>query len=279
MNELTHSIRAEWPDYHNNPLRLTVDEIQNPDIVIDEFFETYHLTDIRACLDEWLHDGLVVETIESKAHVYTHDKVIKLIEACWVIRQNQKGKNLNNPLPVIKETIEPKEVLGKPAQLIEFVENDPLYVVTEVFKSESLSCLRDQLRDWLHVGLSTDCSVYEEGEQRRQLLAFQDQLLLLVETLFVIIKDRENTNIHKTTFEDDKPMLLNQDQIANPKQLIATFFDKFPIAYAIRELNDWLGAGIAYDGDYPDNMSELQVLYTYQNVLCLIKSANRLYSN
>lgn len=280
MNEaLNHTTKAEWPDYHNNPFRLTVDEIKNPNTVIDEFFETYHLTDIRACLDEWLHDGLVVETMESKSHFYTHDKVIKLIEACWVIRQNQKGKNLNNSLPVIIPTTEPEEILGKPAQLIEFVENDPLYVVTEVFKSESLSCLRNQLRGWLHVGLSADCSIYENGEQRRQLLALQDQLLMLAEALYVFnYQNLENDSLIELFNNDDKPRLLSQDQISNPMQVLTAFFEKFPMAYTIRELNDWLEAGIAYAGEYPDNMSELQVLYTYRNMLCLIKSANQLLS-
>ena len=52
--------------------------------------------------------------------------------------------------------------------------------------------------------------------------------------------------------------------------------EKFPMVYILRELNDWLEAGICYAGDYPDNMSELQALLTYRNVLCLIKAANRL---
>jgi hypothetical protein len=278
MNEpLNQRTLAEWPDYHNNPLRLTTDEINNPTGVINEFFETYHLPDIRLCMENWLHDGLVVETIESKGHVYTHDKVIKLIEACWLIRQNNKEKLIQNTLPITTPVTEPEEVLGKPAQLIEFAEIDSLNVIIDVFQSESLHLLRDQLRDWLHVGLSADCSIYEAGEQRRQLLAFQDQLLILAEALFVIYSQNEKSIKHIT--EDDSPKLLNRDQIANPMQVVNTFFEKFPMAYTIRELNDWLEAGIAYAGDYPDNMSELQVLFTYRNILCLIKAANWLLSN
>jgi hypothetical protein len=265
----------DYPQWHNQPLRLTISEIENPSTVIDEFFETCHLPDIRLCMDNWMHDGMVAETIESKAHVYTHDKVIKLIEACWVLRQNQKRtahKDSSITIPISG----PEEVLGKPIHLVELAERNPTSVIAEVFDSESLPSLRDQLRDWMHVGLSADCSIYEEGEQRRQLLAFQDQLLVLVEALFIIDKDGEIINTDRRISEEDKPKLLNQDQIVNPKQVIAAFFDKFPIVYSIRELNDWLEAGIAYAGEYPDNMSELQVLYTYRNVLCLIKAANQL---
>ena len=92
MNEpLKHTTQAEWPDYHNNPFRLTTQEIENPNTVIDQFFESYHLPDIRACLDEWLHDGMLVETIESKKHFSTHKDIEKLVEACWLLRQNNKA--------------------------------------------------------------------------------------------------------------------------------------------------------------------------------------------
>lgn len=75
---------------------------------------------------------------------------------------------------------------------------------------------------------------------------------------------------------DDKPRLLSRDQIANPMQVIAGFFEKYPMVYIIRELNDWLEASNCFAGTHPDNMGELQALYTYRNVLCLIKSAERL---
>jgi hypothetical protein len=169
------------------------------------------------------------------------------------------------------------KVFNKPKQLIEDVNTDPLYVINEVFKNESLSFLRDQLRDWLLVALSADTAIYEEGEQRKQLLLFQDQLQVLVEALFIIYtQDREKANVRVHLTETDKPRLLSQDQISNPTQVIAGFFEQFPMVYITRELNDWLEAGIAYSGDYPDNMSELQVFYTCRNILCLIKAANRL---
>jgi hypothetical protein len=278
MNEqLNNTALPSFPDWHNNPLRLTMDEINNPITVILDFFQSYHLPDIRFCLHNWLLDSLPKESVESKAHFSTYEDIEKLVEACWLIRQNQKEKNDQRSLPISEPNTEPTEVLGKTVQLIECVESKPFYVITEVFKSESLSYLRDQLRDWLHVGLSADCSIYENGEQRRQLLVFQDQLLVLMEALFVFnYQNLENDSLIEQFNNDDNPRLLSQDQIGNPMPVIVGFFEKFPMAYSIRELNDWLEAGIAYAGDYPDNMSELQVLYTYRNVLCLVESAKTL---
>jgi hypothetical protein len=147
-----------------------------------------------------------------------------------------------------------------------------LYVIHEVFKNESLSLIRDQLRDWLLVAISADTAIYEDGEQRKQLLFFQDHLLLLIEVLFVI--HSQNRGVVSITGAN-KTKLISQAQKVNPMPVITEFFQKFPSLYCIRELNDWLEAGIAYGGDYPDNMSELQVLLTYRNVLCLIKSAEQ----
>ena len=69
----------------------------------------------------------------------------------------------------------------------------------------------------------------------------------------------------------NKISLLNQDQIANPSQVVTDFYDKYPIAYIVRVLNDWLEAGISY----PDSMSELQALHTYRSVLYVCQSINK----
>ena len=57
-----------FPDYHDQPLRLTIDEIENPTKVIYEFFLNYHLPDIRSCLHNWLQDSFHKEILESKEH-------------------------------------------------------------------------------------------------------------------------------------------------------------------------------------------------------------------
>lgn len=78
MNEpLNQSARSAWPEWHNKPLHLTVAEIEDPAIVINEFFQCYHLPDIRACLQSWLQDALVKETVENKKHISTHREVEK----------------------------------------------------------------------------------------------------------------------------------------------------------------------------------------------------------
>lgn len=297
------------PQWFNQPLRLSKEEKHNPHMVIDDFFDCYHLKDVRQILWRWLVTvissslSISSEPLERGNHFYFYEKLEQLVEAALVMKRRMKKhrnrkrrRNFNKKshfekvhtaeakentqshkaIPV-GETIEANEILNKPKQLIECVKDAPVYVISEVFKSESLPALLEQLRDWLHVALSADYHIYEDGEQRRQLLAFHEQLQLLVEALFIILThNKENTDAKDQTKSMDKTRLLSQDQVANPMQVVIAFFERFPTAYIMRELNDWLEAGIAYAGPYPDNMSEMQALLTFRDVLCLVKSANRL---
>jgi hypothetical protein len=153
------------------------------------------------------------------------------------------------------------------------VNEAPLTVIAEVFKSESLTYLSDQLHGWLQIALSADSSVYDEGTQRGKLLTFEDQLSVLIEALFVLNTQAQKIEA-KGILQTDRIRLLTEDQVANPMQVIASFFQQFPIVYVNRELNDCLEASMCFDGEYPGNMSKLDALNTYRNILCLIKSAN-----
>jgi hypothetical protein len=301
------------PQWYNQPLRLNDEQRRNPLEIFEEFFENYHLNDTREILWYWLTEVLSSSRLIPKGQhhqgnqMYFYEKMEELIEAAYVMRrkihkhrrkqekrrlkrrhQPEKGQatgiteRINEDIPGIgAESANVETIFNKPKELIEYVSENPNYVIAEVFKSydlkrhESLACIRDQLQDWLFVAISADTAVYEEGEQRKHLMVFVEQLLVLIEALFVInIK-----NIGKEEEQDkeaDKPRLLNQEQLANPLKVVITFFENFPMIYCIRELNDWLEAGIAYSGVYPENMDRFLVLYTYRHVLCLIKSANRL---
>ncbi|OQP65839.1 hypothetical protein A3860_14695 [Niastella vici] len=298
------------PHWHNQPLRLTKEQKRDPLPVLDDFFECYHLNDVRQILWQWLttvissHQSISNDALDRDNHLYFYEKIEGIIEAAYVmkrkllkhrrkvekrrLKKSSQPENIqyvktpehfkSNATGLAAENVVNGEVFNKPKQLLEFVDEAPIYVITQVFKSESLAFLRDQLRDWLHVALSADSTIYDDGEQRRQLLSFQDHLLVIVEALFVIYIQNKNKIAEKEIVDTDKPRLLSQDQIDNPMQVITSFFEKFPMVYIVRELYDWLEASFCFGGTYPDNMDKLQALNIYRNVLCLITAADRLLS-
>jgi hypothetical protein len=296
------------PHWYNEPLRLTKEQKKDPLPVLDDFFECYHLNEVRQTFWEWLTEvlssprSIAIEPLERNNHIYFYEKIEGVIEAAFVIRKKmhkhrrrwekrklKKGTHSEKDQVVSKkvnfnsatltravETDDNVDIFNKPKQLIEYVDDDPLYVIEEVFNTDSLVNLCDEIRAWYDLAMLADSGIYEEADQRRQLHLFHGQLQMLVEALFIISRHNKIADIKEIINEADKPKQLSKDQIANPKHVIFAFFEKFPRVYITRELDDWLNAGICYSGPLPDNMCEVQVLEISRNVLCLIKSAERL---
>ncbi len=303
----THNNHPHW---YNQPLRLTKEQKQDPLPVLDDFFECYHLNETREILWQWLTEvvssprSISIESHDRSNQVYFYEKIEGLIEAVFVLKKKIHKHRRRKEKRRIKESIQPEkfhdvktfsnikpdkselivasqeneEVFYKPKQLIEYIDDDPLYVINEVFNTDSLTNLCDEIRAWFDLAMLADSGIYEEADQRRQLYLFHSQLQMLVEALFIISRHNTIADIKEILNEADKPRVLGREQIANPQQIIKDFFEKFPSVYIKRELDDWLNAGVCYSGPRPDNMCEVQVLDISRNVLCLIKSAERLLS-
>lgn len=229
---------SNLPTYHNQPLKLTSDQIENPFNVVKEFFISYHLPDIRDSLKNWFEDSLHQE--DSKEHYHAFTQVEKLIEACWVINEGIRENSGQGSGFSIKP--DPEEILGKPPLLIELVKCDPLFVLTDIFKQHTLTRLRDLIRDWQFVSISTEVTTYDDAGHRKQLMLLVNKMYYFIEALFVIsskhinIKEVFNSEIW---VQQNKLEKLSKDELSNPMQILISFFEKFPIVYLRRELHDW----------------------------------------
>jgi hypothetical protein len=80
------------PQWHNQPLRLTEEEKQNPMLVIQEFFQCYHLNDVRQILWGWAVEvissagSISSEALERHNHFYFYEKIEALIEASFILK-------------------------------------------------------------------------------------------------------------------------------------------------------------------------------------------------
>lgn len=83
------------PQWCNQPLRLTEEEMKDPLLVLKEFFECYHLNDTRDILWKWTAEvlsssgSISSEALERSNHLYFYEKIESLIEACYMILKNQ----------------------------------------------------------------------------------------------------------------------------------------------------------------------------------------------
>ena len=79
--------------FENFPRRLSAEEINNPNLVITEFFTHNRLSECREELRNWLYAALAEQGFSetgSPANLFSfYERVEKLIEAAHVIRERE----------------------------------------------------------------------------------------------------------------------------------------------------------------------------------------------
>ncbi len=85
--QLRQKLLTQLPEWHKQPLQLSIAQMDDPYSVLAYFFECYSLPDIRICLKELLNDALRAENVDAADHVSTHADIEKLVEAAWIIHE------------------------------------------------------------------------------------------------------------------------------------------------------------------------------------------------
>lgn len=81
------------PEWHNQPLRLSEEERANPQVIIEQFFESYHLQEVRETLWSWMVEivsssrSIAQEGRQRNDHIYFYEKIETLVEAAFLINQ------------------------------------------------------------------------------------------------------------------------------------------------------------------------------------------------
>jgi hypothetical protein len=282
------------PIWYNLPLRLTEEELNNPLLIFNDFFQTYHLNETRELLWQWLmavlssQGSISSEPLERSNHIYFYEKLEEIIEAAFIIITNKHTANqdvCSKDDASSTQATEPETlgnlgtIFNKGKRLTEYVNENPLYVIEEVFNPAKWNA--NCLKEWVEIGLVSDDSAYGDAEDRQTLVTFKDHLQILIESLYIINLQRISDSAKKEwSLKVYTPHLLNKEQADNPKQVIEEFFKKYPIVYIMRELEDLLETGISHTGPWKNEITcPWHVFDTYRDILCLIKAAERLLTN
>lgn len=88
MNQsLNQPIPQIYPEWQNQPMRLTSAEMENPTSVLENFFDSYSLVSLRANLRQLLFEALTNKENGASEALLLHDDIEKLIEAAWTINE------------------------------------------------------------------------------------------------------------------------------------------------------------------------------------------------
>lgn len=88
MNRQFHHQIANYTQLHN----LSNEEIEQPQKVLADFFDCYHLQNVRTFLKLWLHEALRPNEILQMDYLSLHDHLLKLTEAAWLLHHSQTTK-------------------------------------------------------------------------------------------------------------------------------------------------------------------------------------------
>jgi hypothetical protein len=155
-----------------------------------------------------------------------------------------------------------KHSIRKPARLLEKAAGHPISCLREAFKTFQLDELKRELKRWLYVAISNNNSVYEDDQERRNLIRFRKEFRKLAEALSVISRahrpkkeiewlSRMSPELRGEIETRNQPAALNEEQLADPMPVVKRFCKRFARQYVNREMRDWLEAVITYDGKYP----------------------------
>lgn len=97
--QLKETITSNYPDWHHLPLRLTLEEMDNPKMVLENFFTGYHLPQAREYLKQLMLDALRAEDISAIDHVTFCDDLEKLVEGVWMLQK----ETASNSIPTDKD--------------------------------------------------------------------------------------------------------------------------------------------------------------------------------
>lgn len=82
----------KYPVWTEKPFKLTIEEIENPQIVLDDFFSWYSLLEVRKTLRDILINALTVEDAPASNYLFFWEQLERLIEAASVIHEHNQPK-------------------------------------------------------------------------------------------------------------------------------------------------------------------------------------------
>ena len=83
-------------ELHNTPLRLNEQERENPHLVLQEFFQCYHLNDVREIMWGWTvavvssPNSISADPHDRNNHIFFYEKMEQLVEACWMLHNKDQ---------------------------------------------------------------------------------------------------------------------------------------------------------------------------------------------
>lgn len=176
----------------------------------------------------------------------------------------------------------PRKRFNKPWRFFSKAGKPPFRGLREVFQNYHLDDLKQEIQRWQRLALCNDQSAYDEGCIREDLMDFIQELQRLMEA-FHMLNERKNRHRKRKQLKGlskqgrqmlaqmNIPVLLTDEEMKSPENVIKQFCKTFRRSYAQMELLDLLDAVITYEGD--KKVYKGQLVLFYEHLYFLVRLA------
>ena len=189
-NNLMNTELNQWA---NCPINLSTSEIEDPFIVIDDFFSADdlhgHITYLEKWRDRVISPGYYVDLKGSPSGLlWRHELNIRLVESVALLLKSSNFALLTD-IPAIDSFENKQEIAFVRTKLNESEITNPLLVVNAFFQERTVSWYREQLQEWLRYGLSANAA--KEFVNSPELIIVSENLQKLYAAAWVLLMAQE----------------------------------------------------------------------------------------
>lgn len=239
-NYLMNTVLNQWV---NCPINLSTNEIENPFIVIDDFFSaddlSGHLEYLKKWRDRVIGPGYYVDLKGSPSGLlWRHELNIRLIESAAQLL-NSSGLLKGYVVDINSEEHKQEAAIIR-GKLNESEIKNPMIVINAFFQGRTVGWYREELQEWLRYGLSTDAA--KEFVCSPDLVIVFENLQKLYAAVWLMLATHEQQTADSEQAEkpavsnvrlynlDNEPLPIHQEILPN---LVSVIKNKLPTTYAI----------------------------------------------
>jgi len=239
-NHFMNTVLNQWVNY---PISLSTQEIENPFIVIDDFFSaddlSGHLEYLKKWRDRVIGPGYYVDLKGSPSGLlWRHELNIRLIESVAQLLNSSSLVKCNTMEISSDENKQVAAIIQ--SKLNESEINNPMIVINAFFQGRTVSWYRKELQEWLRYGLSTDAA--KEFICSPDLVSVFENLQKLHAAAWLMLAAYEEQTVDSAQAEkppvsnvrlynlDKEPLPVHQEILPN---LVSIIKNKLPTTYAI----------------------------------------------
>ena len=215
----------KYQSWHYFPLNLTSEEIADPFIVLEQFFNISWIGGQLKLLKKW-RKYIIRDDFYRGANghpndlLFVHVEAVRIIEAAFLLRDISVDLiNVIFDQNSVNQQIKAEhEAWGYHAKCLSLKEiADPTRVIKKLCRLYTLPDYRAQLHDWLVYGLSTDSC--DEFLTAAEIIPIYDILQKLIEAFWLIHMRRTQPvipHVNETHVSQDEKQLIYNNQTPTP---------------------------------------------------------------